>query len=198
MPKWKQMLLESLEGLFRSLRRMVGPLAVPLIRTFRLSGLRLACKGKVPVSTQFDGPVYLNGTGRLTLGEYCRLGRNVQFETEGDGEIVIGDHVRINAGSFIVARSRVSIGGDSLIGEYVSIRDSNHGMNIGSPMRLQPQDPIPITIGRDVWIGRGACVLRGVCIGDGAVVGSNSVVTNDIEPDCIAVGTPARAIKNRL
>lgn len=198
MAKWKQLLLESLEHLLRIIRQMVRPLAEPLIRAFYLSGMRLACKGNIPVSTQLDGPVHLIGTGRLTLGEYCRLGRGVQFETDGDGEIVIGDHVRINTGSVIVACSKVSIGSDSLIGEYVTIRDSDHGMNAGSPMRLQPHNPLPIRIGRDVWIGRGSCVLRKVSIGDGAVIGANSVVTNDVDADCIAVGTPARVIKNRL
>jgi acetyltransferase-like isoleucine patch superfamily enzyme len=198
MVKWKQLLLESLERVLRLIRWMVRPIAVPLIRGFYLSGLRLSCRGRIPASTQFDGPVYLIGTGRLTLGEYCRLGRHVHFETEGDGEIVVGDHVRINAGSFVVSHGKVSIGSDALIGEYVSIRDSNHGLNAGSPMRLQPLDPQPIHIGRDVWIGRGTCILRGVSVGDGAVIGANSVVTNDVGSDCIAVGTPAKAIKNRL
>jgi maltose O-acetyltransferase len=53
----------------------------------------------------------------------------------------------------------------------------------------------PITIGDNVWIGGGAIVLPGVTIGANTVVGAGSVVTKDLEPNIVAVGNPARVIR---
>ena len=54
----------------------------------------------------------------------------------------------------------------------------------------------PITIEDKVWIGFGVNILKGVTIGEGAVIGACSVVTKDIPPYAVAVGNPARVVRN--
>lgn len=166
----------------------------PIQRLWRLTQLSAWTEGNVPVSTQFDGPVHLPKRIALELGESCRFGREVFLDTNG-GRIALGRHVRINTGCVLVSYASISIGDDCLIGEYVSIRDANHGTAAGQAMRLQPHACAPIVIGHNVWIGRGAVVLKGVCIGDGAVVAANSVVTHDVAPRTLVGGVPARLIK---
>jgi acetyltransferase-like isoleucine patch superfamily enzyme len=173
-------------------------IANPLRRLWRLAALRSQARGTVPVTTQFDGPVEAIGSGVLELGDGCRLGRGVQFDTGVSGRISIGGHVRINTGCVIAASSRISIGSDSLMGEYVSIRDSNHGTAADKGIRSQALTSADVSIGRDVWIGRGSCILKGVTIGDGAVVGANSVVTRDVPANAIFAGAPARQIGSRV
>ena len=177
--------------------RVMEGAAGPLVRLWRLSHLKARVGGRVPVTTQFDGTVESSGRLRLELGEHCRIGRRVFLETCEAGVIRVGDNVRINSGTFIVAYSQVSIGRDALIGEYVSIRDADHGMALGIPMREQPHSASPIFIGEGAWIGRGAVVLKGVTIGAGAVVAANSVVTRDVRPLAIVGGVPAREIRRR-
>ena len=177
--------------------RIGAVVAAPFVRVARLGRLRAQVRGHVPPTTQFDGPVYAAGGTRVVFGHHCRLGRGAFFETSGEGTIAIGAHVRVNAGTFIVAANAITIGDDTLIGEYVSIRDADHGMASGTPMRLQPQNAESITIGRDVWIARGAAILKGVTIGDGAVIAANSVVTKDVPAMAIAAGSPALVIKQR-
>ncbi len=196
MPKWKAALLNLCAWGF-GLVRLADPIARLILRAWWLSGLRHRCQIKIPSSTQLEGAVQIVGTGNLTLGEYCRLGRNVLFETNGNGRIVIGNRVRINDGSTITAHAGISIGDDVLVGEYVSIRDANHGIERGKLIRSQVHQCDAITIGSDVWIGRGCCILKGITIGNGAVVGANSVVTSDVDGNVIVAGAPARAIGAR-
>lgn len=168
-----------------------------LHRARRLAALRSQLRHPVPATTQFDGDLAIVGTGDIELGEHCRFGAAVLLETMQQGRIVLGNHVRLNQGCVVVAYHRVAIGDDTLIGEYASIRDANHGIRAGQLIRLQAHDATPVCIGRDVWIGRGACILPGVDIGDGAVIGANSLVSRSIPAGAVAVGTPARVISYR-
>jgi phosphonate metabolism protein (transferase hexapeptide repeat family) len=55
-----------------------------------------------------------------------------------------------------------------------------------------------VVIGHDVWIGHGAIVLPGRRIGTGAVIGAGSVVTKDVPAYAVAVGNPARVVRQRF
>ncbi len=179
-------------GMQRASRATAG--AMRFVRLCRLRGM---VRGTVPLSTQFDGAVRAERGTHLDLGERCRLGRDVFFETQGEGKIRLGKNVTVNSGCVLVAYEGITVGDHSLIGEYVSIRDANHGIDVGRPMRLQPHSAEAIEIGADVWIGRGCAILKGVRIGSGAVVAANSVVTRDVPAMTVVAGSPAQVIKRR-
>jgi maltose O-acetyltransferase len=46
-----------------------------------------------------------------------------------------------------------------------------------------------------VWLGSGAVVLAGVTIGENTVVGAGAVVTRDLPANVVAVGNPARVVR---
>ena len=46
-----------------------------------------------------------------------------------------------------------------------------------------------------MWLGGGVIVCPGVTIGDNSVIGAGSVVTRDIPANVVAVGNPARVIR---
>ena len=50
-------------------------------------------------------------------------------------------------------------------------------------------------IGSDCVIGIRSIVMPGITIGDQSVIGGGSVVTKNIPSNCIAVGNPAKVIK---
>jgi acetyltransferase-like isoleucine patch superfamily enzyme len=55
-----------------------------------------------------------------------------------------------------------------------------------------------IRIDDDCWIGAGAIVLDGVTIGRGSCIGAGAVVTRSIPAHSLAVGTPARVIRDLI
>jgi maltose O-acetyltransferase len=89
------------------------------------------------------------------------------------------------------------IGDRSIFGPYTMIHTANHEMETHTPIPDQGWEPRLVTIGADVWVGMGVSILPGVTIGEGAVIGAGSVVVRDIEPYGIAVGNPAKVVRNR-
>lgn len=51
-----------------------------------------------------------------------------------------------------------------------------------------------VTIGNNVYFGRNCTVLKGVTIGDNCIIGYGSIVTQNIPPNSVAVGVPAKVI----
>jgi acetyltransferase-like isoleucine patch superfamily enzyme len=112
--------------------------------------------------------------------------------------------------------SGITIGRDSLIGEYTVIRGQG-GVMIGDRVYTSPfsqiiavnhvfDDPdMPfveqgitaegIVVEDDVWIGSGAVITDGVRVGKGAVIAAGAVVTKDVPAHTVVGGVPARPIK---
>jgi len=112
------------------------------------------------------------------------------------GHLEIGTRSYIGQYSVICAREAIRIGTDCLIAEHVTIRDQDHTFGPGLTTAMAGFATSPVTIGNNVWIGAKATVTKGVTIGDNVVIGANSVVTRDIPPNSVAVGAPARVIRN--
>lgn len=134
----------------------------------------------------------------IRLGRDVYLGQNTTLDCPVGGICEVGDYVTLTQGVFISALSSVRIGHDVLIGEYSSIRDSNHRIDaVNQPVWAQGMESGPLSIGNDVWVGRGVAVLAGAEVAEGAVIGANSVVSHAIPRRAIAVGSPARVIRYR-
>lgn len=146
----------------------------------------------------------IEGDKNITIGKDSFVGEGSElfvyrfhFDKPLDSHLTIGKHVRITARCRITCAGNISIGNDSLFAPDVFITDHNHGMNPELKGGYSPQDITikDVTIGEGVWLGQRVCVLPGVTIGDHSIIGANSVVTKNIPPYSIAVGSPARVIK---
>jgi acetyltransferase-like isoleucine patch superfamily enzyme len=110
--------------------------------------------------------------------------------------VSIGDRCLIGRGSGIVGHFSIEIGNDVWTRHHVYITDQNHGYeDVTRPISQQSQPERPVVIGDGSWLGHGAVVLPGVTIGKHVVIGANSVVTKDIPDFSVAVGSPAKVIR---
>lgn len=135
--------------------------------------------------------------GRITLGKYSELSQGVILRAWG-GVIELHQNVFLGEYAVIYGHGGVVIGDNTLISMHCRILSSNHEVPARSEMiRSRPDILLPTKIGRDVWLGAGVTVLGGVTIGDGCVVGAGAVVAHDLPSYSIAVGVPAKVIKER-
>jgi acetyltransferase-like isoleucine patch superfamily enzyme len=159
---------------------------------FRLRLGRLALPGYVYLSSSVRLSATDGGTLRIDPNTVVDAGALIVAKR---GSLKIGVSGFIGKGSIIVARDAIYIGHNSMIAEYVTIRDQDHKIEVSGPFGLNGFVTAPIRIGNNVWIGAKATVLKGVTIGDNVVIGANSVVTHDIPSNSVAVGAPARVIR---
>jgi acetyltransferase-like isoleucine patch superfamily enzyme len=180
-------------GALWPLARIAERFGPRLTRLWSFARLSAGMRGAVQASVVLEGPVALHGTRRITLGGQLHVYPGQHWETQGQGEIVIGDGVVLSRGVHLVAHAGLRIGAGTMVGEYASLRDANHRRGHG-PLRHSGHVAARIVIGSNVWIGRGAVVLAGVTIGDDAVIGANAVVTRDVAAGAVVGGVPARPL----
>lgn len=143
------------------------------------------------------GRAVVKNQGMLRIGNRVRIeGRIVPLElgTGEQGTLEIGDGTFINYGTSISALRSVRIGPHCNIGTYVIIMD-NDFHRLEPERRDERPESKPIVIEENVWLGARVIVLGGVTVGAGSVIGAGSVVTRDIPPRSLAVGTPAKVIR---
>lgn len=132
----------------------------------------------------------------------CALDRGVTLlcsgEAQSNPKIYIGADTYINRHTFIDATLSITIGKMCGIGPSCYITDHDHGLDLTFPPLEQPIISVPTKIGDRVWIGANVTILKGVNIGNDAVIGAGSVVTKDIPEKAIAVGNPAKVIRERV
>lgn len=116
------------------------------------------------------------------------------IQADYGNNIHIGARSFMNFGAILLDVAEIRIGEDTMVGPNVQFLTPFHPVD--PELRRQHWEGAkPITIGDNVWIGGGVIICPDVTIGDNSVVGAGSVVTRDIPANVIAVGSPARVIR---
>ena len=106
----------------------------------------------------------------------------------------IGEGTFVNFGLTALDVVDIRIGRSCQLGPNIQLLTPIHPLEPG-PRRDGWEAAEPITIGDNVWIGGGAIIMPGVTIGEDSVIGAGSVVTRDIPARSLAVGSPAKVIR---
>jgi acetyltransferase-like isoleucine patch superfamily enzyme len=135
--------------------------------------------------------------GRLQIGAGTLLEPGVWITAPGDARVRIGAGSFLNMGVMIAAQELVEIGDHCMLANGCFVSDASHRYD--DPKRPVPWQGFiskgPTRIGDNCWFGSNVVVTSGVSIGERCVIGANSVVTGDIEPFSVAVGAPAKVIR---
>lgn len=150
-------------------RYNASPVADPLTRRELLVELM----GEVGDQVELRPPVYVD------------YGSNVR----------LGNGVFINCGCQLADVAIITIGDSCQVGPNVQFLTPIHPLEAQRRKDLW-ETAAPITLGHNVWIGGGVIVCPGVTIGDDTVVGAGAVVTKDLPGGVLAVGNPARVIRD--
>ncbi len=136
------------------------------------------------------GRGFQTGHGVL-VREACRIGDDVSIGSHSviEHDVTIGDGVRIHSNAFVPEFSVLEEG--CWIGPNAVLTNARYPNSPDAKANL-----IGATIGRDAVIGANVTVLPGVRIGQGALVGAGAVVVADIPDGKVAVGNPARTIRD--
>ncbi len=129
----------------------------------------------------------------FNIGDYSTV-EDFATINNGVGAVHIGHNSRIGIGNVVIGP--VTIGNNVILAQNIVISGLNHNYtNIDIPIYLQGETIGTITIEDNCWIGANVVITAGVTIGKHCVVSGGAVVTKDIPPYSVAVGNPARVIK---
>ncbi len=213
---WRYLLEETLQGLLAWIPGIGGiglravayklvlhaegfPAIEDHVRLVRPEDIRL---GR---SVYIDHGVYMHGgQGGLHIGANswimagCRL-HVFNFRGIAHAGIRIGRRTFLGEETLMRGQGGITVGDNVLFAPRVQVLAVDHVMSDPArPIMDQGITARGITIEDGCWIGAGAIVLDGVTIGRGSCVGAGAVVTQSIPPHSLAVGVPARVIRNLL
>ena len=147
-----------------------------------------------------DVTLIARGKGGITIGDRTRLCERVYLDTESaeTGYITIENDVYIGTGTTLFGHKGLEIGDHVLMAQNITLTPYSHIFD--DPNRSiieQGGHSKKVTIGRDSYIGMRCAVMYSGDIGEGSIIGAGSTVVKPIPPYSVAVGCPARVIKER-
>lgn len=183
---------------YRAILHMEGVAAIE-------DGVRIRFADNVRLSrgVYLDHGVYLHACpGGISIGPDSYVMKNAilhvyNFRDLPHAGIRIGARSLIGEACILRGQGGITIGDDVFLAPLVQMLAVNHVYHDTSrPISLQGITCQGIIVEDGAWIGGGAIILDGVRIGKNAVVGAGAVVTRDVPDYCVAVGNPARIVRD--
>lgn len=133
----------------------------------------------------------------LKIGNGVFVGRNTIL-TCHDGDIVLEDNVNIGFNCVISSLGSIVIKENHLMAAFCYLVGGDHVADrTDMPILYQGRTAKGIMIEENIWLGAGVTVLDGSTVGRDSIVGAHAVVNGKIDSYSIAVGAPAKTIRDR-
>lgn len=158
-----------------------------ILTTFEYRYLK-RCAGKNTIIRQ---KTVIRNYANVRIGEGSILQDFVYIRAGIQGKVILGKGCMVNSFCRMFGHGGIEIGDNAQIGPGVTITTTDHDYSqVDMSEKFKK-----VTIGERAWIGANTTILPGVTIGENTVVGAGSVVTKDLPANVIAVGVPAKIIK---
>jgi len=165
--------------------------------------IRFASNVRLGPGVYLDHGSYLHACpGGISIGAGSLVMKNAilhvyNFRGLPRSGITIGARSLIGEGCILRGQGGITLGDDVFLGTLVQLLAVNHVFaDTSRPISHQGITAAGISVADGAWIGSGAIILDGVQIGRNAVVGAGAVVTKDVPDYSIAVGNPARIVRD--
>lgn len=165
--------------------------------------IRFASQLQLGRGVYLDHGCYLHACpGGIQIGAASMVMKNAilhvyNFRDLPHAGISIGARSLVGEGCVLRGQGGIRIGDDVYLGTMVQLLAVNHVFDDPErPISWQGITAEGISIDDGAWVGSGAIVLDGVRVGRNAVVGAGAVVTKDVPDYCVAVGNPARVVRD--
>lgn len=141
----------------------------------------------------------LEKKNRILHELFAEVGENAYIQAPyhamwGGRHVHLGKNVYINYNCTLVDDAHIYIAEGTMIAPNVTIVAASHP--ISPKLRAEGYGcNEPVYIGKNVWLASNVTVLPGVHIGDNSVIGAGAVVTRDIPANVLAVGNPAKVLR---
>lgn len=155
-----------------------------------ISGLKISIasiSGNINISVGHHNAsviFYEQSSGRYDL----RLWRN--------SSVVIGKSTTSNGVRIVCDNSSFQCGEDCMFSDEIVIQSADqHGIVDLEKGEIINDILKSVVLGDHVWLGRQATLMADSSVGSGSIIGTGAVVTGNIPEKVIAVGIPARVVK---
>lgn len=153
------------------------------------------------VSALADIEDSVRGT-RIVVGAHSIIDSFVKIKPAGGhGDLLIGDHVVINAGCVLYTGNGIRIGNHVAIAANCTFAPVNHAYREKDKL-IREQGFLPskggIVVEDDVWIGANCILLDGAVLRQGCVVAAGSVVRGELAPYTVYAGSPLVQVGERV
>ena len=141
--------------------------------------------------------IFKGNNNRFIIDERCDIQKNEIWIIGNNCTFLLGAITLLVHSDICVGEdnSNIKIGENCMIAAEIRTTDSHSILNnLGE--RVNPA--ADIIIEDNVWVCKGSMVLKGVRIGCGSMIGARSMVNKDIPPKSLAVGFPAKIIRNEI
>jgi maltose O-acetyltransferase len=182
-------------------RRALKPLIVRVVSAFwiNLYKVRLGERVQFGRNFQTNGRLVIKGPGHVVFGDdvnaWAHAEKNVLITFGPNSLITVGSGTRLN-GAGLMAYTRIEVGARCILGSTLVFDSDFHPLD--PARRHDPDAPVscaPIRLGENVWLGGQSAVLKGVTVGENSVVAFRAVVSDDVPPNVVVAGNPARVVK---
>jgi len=160
--------------------------------------LTATIRGNIKIGKNVSIGKFTNITGNIIVGNDSNIADYARINTMPEGKIEIGNDCHINVYNIIGSSYKVTIKDHALFAAGVKVTDATHSISDVNILTKKAKfDAQEVLIEENCWLGFDVNVIIGGQIGKNCVIGSKSLVNKAIPTNTIAVGIPAKVIRER-